>query len=88
MSNNNRKAAQAAPIEQEPSKEGSTTWDKAVATLATAYSAAGELARDAVYQGTQGFVTQALLGETYHQPEQAEAKEPEPAHDKDEGLDR
>ena len=71
-----------------------TPWDKAVASLAGGYAAAGELAKDAVHSGLQEFVTTALgLDKGNNSPEQAAGvKEPEqqqqPQHDKDDDFDR
>ncbi len=65
-------------------------WDKAVASLAGGYAAAGELAKEAVHSGLQEFVTTALgLDKATHGPQHAGGeKEQEPHPDKEPEMDR
>ncbi len=76
------------PGYEEPAQKEPSTFDRIALGLASGVAAFGELARDAVHQGTQEFVTTALgLDRGTPSAEPAE-KDPEPEPDRDAGRDR
>jgi hypothetical protein len=70
----------------EQAKEGPSNWERTAAALAGVAGFAGEFAKEQIHAAGQDLVSRVLLDETYSH--KSGEKEPEPSHDKDQGLDR